>query len=322
MHRKRPSNNKRPQPRGLIARPNATCRSSRSAVVVDSAGGNICPGSDGAYVSARCLAAASGWIPLPACMANRKLHAWAFFAMVRSCVTAGYILRLCAHRAHVAAHDADDGGAASDFAGRAAHPYRARIAPVCRSRVRRAAPQAALFVVLFVLACAGFAVLSGLSADDDDQVPRASQQAGPFAITVYGPAGDIPVGRASFEVLVQDRTSHEVLLDSEVDVALNNRQAADAPVQRVRAIPGDENELLFSADVDFDNAGARVLVIEVRQSGRSGTLSVPMEVVKSEPGTSLRWSYVVILALAGVLWGVYLWRHRIRISAELTVPVT
>jgi len=177
-------------------------------------------------------------------------------------------------------------------------------------------------VVLFVLACAGFAVLSGLSADDDDQVPRASQQAGPFAITVYGPAGDIPVGRASFEVLVQDRTSHEVLLDSEVDVALNNRQAADAPVQRVRAIPGDENELLFSADVDFDNAGARVLVIEVRQSGRSGTLSVPMEVVKSEPGTSLRWSYVVILALAGVLWGVYLWRHRTRISAELTVPVT
>src|SRR5271166_6242806 len=76
-------------------------------------------------------------------MANRELHAWAFCAMVRSCVTAGYILGLCARSAHVAARDAYDGGAAPDFAGRAAHSAGARNAPVCRSRVCRASPELA-----------------------------------------------------------------------------------------------------------------------------------------------------------------------------------
>ena len=41
-------------------------------------------------------------------------------------------------RAHAAAHDADDGGAAAHLAGCAAHSHRARFAALRRPRIRRA----------------------------------------------------------------------------------------------------------------------------------------------------------------------------------------
>jgi putative membrane protein len=180
--------------------------------------------------------------------------------------------------------------------------------------------EAASFLVLFAVTALGFVGLSRFSTDEDDQVLRASQQAGPFAVALYGTAGDFAVGPASFGVLVQDRISHEVLLDSEVDFAVSAGKGEDAPVQRIRAIRGDENKLLFSGDVDFDGSGARVLEIEVRQAGRNATVSLPVEVVDPEPRAYFRGSDIVILALASVLCAVYFWRHKARRSAELTLP--
>ncbi len=179
----------------------------------------------------------------------------------------------------------------------------------------------ASFLLLFVVTASGFVMLSRFSTDDDDQVLRLSQQSGPFAVAVYGPPGDIPAGPATFGVLVQDRDSREVLLDSQVDFVLRNRTPADVPAQPVRATRDDENRLLFTADVDFESAGARLLEIEVRQGGRTAVLSVPVEAVNSEPGMPPRWSYVVILAFAGILCAAYLWRHRGSKSAELAVPI-
>jgi putative membrane protein len=180
----------------------------------------------------------------------------------------------------------------------------------------------ASFLILLAVTASVFVVLSRFSTDNDDQVLRASQQAGPFAVAVYGPAGDISTGPATFGVLVQDRDRNEVLLDSQVDFALSNRIAEDGPLQQVRATRDTENKLLFSADLDFDSSGAQVLAIQVRRAGRSGTLSLPVEVMKSENGTSVRWSYIVILALVGILCAVYLLRHKTPGSARLAAPVT
>ena len=181
--------------------------------------------------------------------------------------------------------------------------------------------EVAWFLVLFIVVASGFAALSRFSTVDDDQVLRLSQQSGPFAVAVYGPAGDIPAGPATFGVLVQDRDSREVLLDSQVEFVLHNRTAADVSAQPVRATRDDENRLLFTADVDFGSAGARLLEIEVRQAGRTAVLSLPVEAVNSEPGMPPRWSYVVILAFAGILCAAYLWRHRGSKSAELALPI-
>jgi hypothetical protein len=180
----------------------------------------------------------------------------------------------------------------------------------------------ASFLILFAVTASVFVVLSRSSTDNDDQVLRASQQAGPFAVAVYGPAGDISVGPATFGVLVQDPNSHEVLLDSQVGFALSSRMAGDATVQQVRSVRETENKLLFSADLDFDSPGAQVLAIQVRQAGRSGTLSLPIEVMKSESGTSLRWSYIVTLTLVSILCAVYLLRHKTPRSERLAAPVT
>jgi putative membrane protein len=179
----------------------------------------------------------------------------------------------------------------------------------------------ASFLLLFVVTASGFVMLSRFSTDDDDQVLRLSQQSGPFAVAVYGPPGDIPAAPATFGVLVQDRDSREVLLDSQVEFVLHNRTAADVAAQPVRATRDDENRLLFTADVDFESAGARLLEIEVRQAGRTAVLSVPVEAVNSEPGMPPRWSYVVILVFSAVLCAAYLWRHRERRSEELAVPI-
>lgn len=182
--------------------------------------------------------------------------------------------------------------------------------------------QAISFVILFVVVASSFTVLSRFSTDDDDQVLRASQAAGPFVIALYGPADDIPAGTSEFAVLVQDRDTREILLDSQVDFVGNDSVGEDAGVQRVRADRDGENKLLFSAELDFESAGARVLAIEVRQAGRSAAISLPIEVVKPEPAPSLRWSYIVVLASACVLGAAYLWRHRTQRSAQLAAPVT
>jgi hypothetical protein len=176
-------------------------------------------------------------------------------------------------------------------------------------------------VTLFVIAAVTFVAFSSLASDDDDQVLRLSRQEGPFAIAIYGPAGDLSPGQATFGVLVQDRSSHQVLLDSEVDFVLH--ETTDKAPTPVRASPGDENKLLFTSDLDLDTPGSRTLDVTVRNANRNAIVSMPLEVVAAtETGFVFRWSYVVILAVAAALSLTYFWRHRTSNSAGLTAPIT
>jgi putative membrane protein len=177
------------------------------------------------------------------------------------------------------------------------------------------------FLVLFSATGVGFVVLSGLSTGDDDQVLLASQQAGPFAVSVYGPAGEIPSGTNSFGVLVQDPSSHNVLLESDVSITAR-RADADATSQLAHALPGDENKLLLSAHLDVDGEGSRLLEVTVRNTSRSGVVSVPIEVVKPGRRRAFPLSYIVVLSFTTILGVAYLRRHRSRSSPGLTAPVT
>ena len=58
-------------------------------------------------------------------------------------------------------------------------------------------------------------------------------------------------------------------------------------------------------------------------SARTGNanVSMPIEVVKSETGSSYPWSYIVILVFAALLCVVYVWRHAARHSARLAAPI-
>lgn len=182
--------------------------------------------------------------------------------------------------------------------------------------------EAVSFVVLFAATAAGFVALSKLSTDDDDQVLRLAQQSGPLIVAVYGQPGDLPPGPASFAVLVQDRTSHEVLLDSNVTMSLRNVNGVNAKPQQVRATPDDENKLLYSADVDLESAGAWTIEVAVQHGSDHTSISLPIEVTKPEAGSAFPWSYIVVTTFAAILIVTYLWRHRRRASAAIAAPVT
>ena len=126
----------------------------------------------------------------------------------------------------------------------------------------------------------------------------------------------------SFGVLVEDRRSDEVLLDSEVDFVLRDANRRDATAVTMPASPGYENKLLFTADLDLDAPGARTLDVTVRNANRNATVSMPLEVLATtETGFAFRWSYVVILAVAAALCLVYIWRHRTSNPARLAAPI-
>jgi hypothetical protein len=111
-------------------------------------------------------------------------------------------------------------------------------------------------------------------------------------------------------------------LDSEVDFALLDPAGKDPTPVRIRATPGDENKLLFTADLDLETPGTRTLDVSVRSANRNATVSMPLEVVAAtETGFVFRWSYVVMLTVAAVLGVTYLWRHRTRGSPGVTAPV-
>ena len=79
--------------------------------------------------------------------------------------------------------------------------------------------EAISFVVLFAVTCLCFAgLLTAGSNDDDNQALRFKDASGPFTVAVFTPAGDLTAGPSPFSVLVQDRNTHEILLDTTVDL--------------------------------------------------------------------------------------------------------
>ena len=212
------------------------------------------------------------------------------------------------------------GQAENSSQGASPHPAaRKRFATPLNSRTF----EAVSFAILFVITAAAFIALSLHASDDDDQVLRLWQQVGPFAIAIYGPSGDWSIGHANFGVLVQDRTNHEVLLDSEVDLFLRDTTGSNPTTATVRALAGEENKLLFTADLDLDAPRTWILGVTVQNANRNATVSMPFEVVATTVDAfTFPWSYVVIVVVAATLYLVYLWRHRTSNSAGLTAPIS
>src|SRR5271166_5391440 len=75
------------------------------------------------------------------------------------------------------------------------------------------------FVTLFVATSLRFAcLLSSTLSDDDDQAVRYRAQSGSFVVTVFAQPGDLSTGPSDFGILVQDSSTHEVMLEATVDL--------------------------------------------------------------------------------------------------------
>jgi cytochrome c oxidase assembly factor CtaG len=182
--------------------------------------------------------------------------------------------------------------------------------------------QALSFVVLFLMVSAGSILLAKSGSDDDDQVFLGSQQSGPFLVALYGPGGEIPAGTAGIAVLVQDQSTHQLMLDSEVNVAVRGAKNDSVPAQRVRASIGHENRLLFDGDVDLDSQGSQFLDVTVQRGADRAVTSFPIDVVKPEEESKLPWSYALTFAIAALLDAVYFFRHRQGKSASPAISTS
>jgi len=199
-------------------------------------------------------------------------------------------------------------------------PFGRRLLPA-RSTSKRF--EAISFAVLFVAAGSCLAwLLSSASADSDDQARRFSQQTGPFAVTVFTSPGDLSAGPADFAILVQDRNTHEVLLDAIIELSAHTGDMR-ATSSTVSATHQDsQNKLLQSAELSLPTVGNWSLDISVRRGSQRADLSLPLNVVNPDGGTENRWPYLVILVFCAILLFVYAWRHRLSAKYRLEHPIT
>jgi cytochrome c oxidase assembly factor CtaG len=181
--------------------------------------------------------------------------------------------------------------------------------------------EVASFVVLFVFAGLCFAGLLGAGSDDDDnQALRFQDTSGPFAVAVFAPPGDFTVGSVvPFSVLVQDLDTHDVLLDTVVD--LTAKPAAD--VQRrpssMRASYDDsENKLLQTGKLDLQATGDWVVKVALRRNSVGASFSLPLlHVVKADTSFDVPWGYLFVLLVAAILVLVYTRRCWLRSSGPI-----
>jgi cytochrome c oxidase assembly factor CtaG len=178
------------------------------------------------------------------------------------------------------------------------------------------------FVVLFLIVSAALILLSRIGSDDDDQIFLGSQESGPFTIALYGPEGSIPSGPASFSILVQDRASHQLLLDGDVKVSVRNAADRSTESQQYAALLKNENRLLYGVDVDLDSVGPQLLEVSVEHGSDRPMASFPIMLVKPQAESSFPWSYGFVVVIAILLTTVYFLRHRPPESARAAISTS
>ena len=179
-----------------------------------------------------------------------------------------------------------------------------------RRRLSARTVEAISFLLIFAVMGLGLAHLASSSSDDDDQVLRLHEQSGAFAVSLFAPAGDLETGPTDFSVLVQDRSTQDVLLDSTVSLRAQQTKSSNS-TESVRAADESENKLLQTASLNLPAAGDWTLAIEVARGGQHVEFSFPLRVTRPEAGFAMPWSYAVLAAFSALLLFAYVRRHRI-----------
>jgi len=130
-------------------------------------------------------------------------------------------------------------------------------------------------VAAAALACAAVAL------GDGGRV-RLQADAGPFAVTIFTAPEPLAAGPADVSVLVQDRTTGEVLPDASVEIVL---AGPGGGARTIRAAGPGTNRLLRAAALSFDRAGSWGLEVVVRRGIETGRVACPLPV--GPPGSPL-----------------------------------
>ena len=134
------------------------------------------------------------------------------------------------------------------------------------------------------------------TVDIDGDVVRLQGISGPFQVTVFGEPGSLAAGPTDLAVLVQDRNSGAVVLDADVDLAVQSAGGAPVVVRATRQ--QSTNKLLKAATIDLPAAGASDMRVSVRRGGDLDTLATTLDVAPPVAESSFTWGYLVALAIA------------------------
>jgi hypothetical protein len=143
------------------------------------------------------------------------------------------------------------------------------------------------------------------------------QDAGAFTITLFAAPQPLRTGDADLSVMVQDRSSGEVLLDPAIDVTVAPESPHTSP-QTVRLAKGQaSNRLLQACTVHFSSAGKWHLALLIRRGNDQARLSTDCTVEPNRFRATLVWFY--ILLPVGVIL-IFVIHQVLKLRSEGKVP--
>jgi hypothetical protein len=137
------------------------------------------------------------------------------------------------------------------------------------------------------LAAVFMLAMGTMAAHGDGGTMLLHQDAGAFTITLFAAPQPLEVGTADFSVLVQDRSSGEVLLDPIVDLTVSGTT--------VRLTRGQvSNRLLQAATVHLSSPGKLRMTLAVRRGSDVAELTADCTVEPDRSRATLVWFYVLL----------------------------
>ena len=146
---------------------------------------------------------------------------------------------------------------------------------------------------LYLLATCLLLSIGATPARADGGAMLLHQDAGSFTITLFAAPQPLHTGAADFSVMVQDRSTGEVLLDPVIDLTVAG--------QTVRLAKGQaSNRLLQASTVYFSTAGKWRLTLAVRRGNDTAQLDTECTVEPDHSRVTLVW-FCVLLPVAIIL---------------------
>jgi hypothetical protein len=170
---------------------------------------------------------------------------------------------------------------------------------------------------LYPLAVFLMLTMGAIAARADGGAMLLHQDAGAFTITLFAAPQPLHTGEADLSVMVQDRSSGEILLDPTVDLTVAP-QAADASQQTVRLAKSQaSNRLLLASTVHFSSAGKWRVTLAVRRGNDTAQLSTECTVEPDHSRARLVWFYVLLPV--GIIL-LFVFHQVLKLRSEGKVP--
>jgi hypothetical protein len=155
---------------------------------------------------------------------------------------------------------------------------------------------------------AGLFLAAALAMGDGGRV-RLRQDAGPYTITVFTAPEPLIAGPADVSVLVQDRTTGDVVLDAPVEVRLRPPDGARALAYATTA---GRNRLLRQAAVEVPFAGRWHLEVAVRRGTAEELVSALLPVEPASSRDASIWPFLAAPPVAVAVFALRKTRFRRR----------